>query len=139
MNLQNNSDILELLKVKMSELCSELGCIKQFVSTNKYSSEIYFMNNHAIQLEIDWREYELFMYAVFLDNGSIPDKSVIYKYPDGRWCRKFLEEIYKVKRPQIANSYTDEYLLECFEFYRELIENNPKVLNDFCCNGEICI
>lgn len=137
MNLQNNFDVLELLKVEMNELCSELGCLKQIVRTNKYSSEIYIMNNHAIQLEIDWREYELFMYAVYLGNDALLDNSVIYSYPDGQWCRKFLEEIYKVKRPQITNSYTDEYLLECFEFYKKLINSNPKILNDFCCNGEI--
>ena len=93
------------------------------------------MNKHALQIEIDWQENNLFMYVVYLKNEVLPDKNVIYSYEEGQWCRKFLEEVYKTKRPQTKDSnrrYSLEHLIDCFEFYMKLINSNPTILAEFC-------
>ena len=110
------------------------GFSKPIIRTDRYNSEIYIVHKHAIQIEIDWLENNLFMYVVYLENDKLPDKSVIYYYNNGHWCRKFLEEIYGVKRPYAKDScrrYSPEYLFDCFEFYRQLISSDPVVLMDF--------
>ena len=129
-----NISILNELSSKLYHLGKMINFPKSFVRSDRYSSEIYIINKHALQLEIDWQENNLFMYVVYLKNEELPYKSVIYIYNDGQWCRKFLEEVYKTKRPLIKNSnrrYSSEYLFDCFEFYMQLIDNNPAILTEF--------
>ena len=126
--------ILNQLSNKLYEIGEEMGFSKPIIRTNRYSSEIYIIKKHALQLEIDWRENNLFMYVVYLKNRLLPDRSVIYNYKDGQWCRKFLEEIYKATRPCIKDHnrrYSAEYLFDCFEFYVQLINRNPIILTEF--------
>lgn len=105
---------------------------KPIQQSNRYHSAIYILNpenTYALQLEIDWMEYETFMYLVYLKNGNLPNKGIIYSYPDGHWCRKFLEEIYKTKCfYKNSTRYTDERLFEHFMFYKDLIMRDPHKL-----------
>lgn len=115
------------------QLGNKLGYFKHDIRSNNLTTEIYIIKEHALQIEIDWKENDLFMYAVYLKNSSLPDKSIIYEYDDGHWCRKYLEEIYKVKHPKANDAehrYSEEYLLKCFEFYERLIINNPSALEE---------
>lgn len=126
--------ILNQLSDKLYEIGEKMGFSRPIIRSDRYSTEIYIIKNHALQLEIDWQENNLFMYVVYLKNNELPDKSVIYSYEDGQWCRKFLEEIYKTKRPCIKDHnrrYSLEYLFDCFEFYIQLISSNPMVLTEF--------
>jgi hypothetical protein len=104
---------------------------------NGWISEIYVINDHALQIEVDWMEYDLFMYAVYLKDKKLPPELITYRYDDGQWCRKHLLEIYKTKLPAKilkkgkGQRYSIEQLNDFFEFYRQLIYSNPKVLTDF--------
>lgn len=132
--------ILYRLTEKLKRLCEDLGFSKQVVRINCGVSEIYVVNRHALQLEVDWRENNLFMYAVYLKNNSLPDKEVIYNYGDGHWCKKYLEEIYQVERPIIKDRnrrYSTEYLFDCFAFYAELIKSNTDLIKNFGVTGEL--
>ena len=124
----------------LQKLGESLGFGNQVMRTNCGASEIYVVNRHALQLEVDWRENNLFMYAVYLKNKDLPDKEVLYHYGDGHWCRKYLEEIYLVKRPTIKDHdrrYTSAYLFDCFAFYTDLINSNADILKDFGVTGNV--
>ena len=126
--------ILEQISKEFYKLGEELGFKKRVVRHSGPISEIYVLNKHALQIEVDWHENDLFMYVVYLKNKSLPDDSVIYSYDDGHWCRKYLEGIYKAKHPVVKNKnirYSSEYLLDCFDFYKRLIATNPSILKDF--------
>lgn len=138
MILQMDELILKQLKDRLCEVADELGFHKLRMRTDGCISEVYVINKHAIQLEIDWHENNLFMYVVYLKNQVLPDKNVVYNYTDGQWCRKYIEEIYGVNRPPVkANSrYSADYLFDCFEFYLQLINRNPGLIKDFGEEGE---
>ena len=124
----------------LQKLGESLGFGNQVMRTNCGASEIYVVNRHALQLEVDWRENNLFMYAVYLKNNDLPDKEVLYHYGDGHWCRKYLEEICLVKRPTIKDHdrrYTSAYLFDCFAFYTDLINSNADILKDFGVTGNV--
>ena len=124
----------------LQKLGESLGFGNQVMRTNCGASEIYVVNRHALQLEVDWRENNLFMYAVYLKNNDLPDKEVLYHYGDGHWCRKYLEEIYLVKRPTIKDHdrrYTSAYLFDCFAFYTDLINSYADILKDFGVTGYV--
>ena len=129
-----NNLIIYQLSNKLYEIGKEMGFSKPVIRSNNHSSEIYVKKGHALQIEIDWKEYELFMYVVYLRDDLLPEESVVYRYKDGHWCRKFVEEIYKTKRPHIKNKdmrYSPEYLFSCFEFYAQLIRNDSTILTKF--------
>lgn len=132
--------ILKQLSDRFSEIAKEQGFDKLVVhSFNYWLSEVYAVKTHALQIEIDWREKNLYMYAVYLKNTKLPDKNVIYKYSDGHWCRKYLEEIYATKRPRkIADNKTFslDHMFDVLEFYAQLIKNNPQVVKEFFENIE---
>ena len=126
-----NSIVLCELKNRMQIIGSKFGFQKIITQSSLGISDIYVMNKHAIQLEIDWKENNLFMYAVYLKDNKIPDEKIIYYYDDGHWCRKYLEEIYNVSRQCIKNQkdrYSTNYLFDCFGFYENLIKNDPILL-----------
>lgn len=132
--------VLDQLAEGLQKLGEGLGFNTRFMRTNCGVSEIYVVNKHALQLEIDWRENNLFMYAVYLKNNGLPDKGVLYRYGDGHWCRKYLEELYLAKRPIIKDRdrrYSSAYLFDCFTFYTDLISSNTDILKNFGITGNI--
>ena len=129
-----NQLILERLKRRMADLAAELGYSDPVVRKAGTISEIYVVKTHALQLEIDWRENDLFLYAVYLRDGKLPGKSVIYSYPDGHWCRKYLEEVCHTKRAVVRDRerrYSEEYLFERFDFYVQMIRRHRERLAEF--------
>ena len=111
-----------------------MGYGEPIVKSKGTISEIYILGSPAIQVEVDWHENNLFMYAVNIRYDRIPDEDVIYTYPDGQWCRKYIEELYRVKRPPVMDKnrrYSPEYPYDCLEFYIKLIEHDPSALKTF--------
>ena len=132
--------VLYQLAEELQKLGESLGFSNRVIRTRCGVTEIYVVNRHALQLEVDWRENDLFMYAVYLKNKSLPDEGVLYHYGDGHWCRKYLEEIYLVKRPIIKDHdrrYSSAYLFDCFAFYTDMIKSNTDILKKFDVTGNI--
>ena len=132
--------ILAEIKEWLTKIGEPLGFKKLRIRNNSDFTEIYLIGNHALQVEVDWRENNLFLYAVCLKNNKLPPKSVIYRYEDGQWCRRFLEDVYKTKRPLEKDKdrrYTAQYLFDCFTFYEQLIDGAPEVLIRFNNTGDI--
>lgn len=129
-----NELILSQLSEQLCRLGSELGFNKTVVRSNGCFPEVYVINKHALQLEVDWHENNLFAYVVFLKHNTLPNESVNYCYGDGQWCRKYLEEVFNIKHPfakSRTERYSSTYLCNCLEFYSRLITNNSAFLKDF--------
>ena len=128
-----NGQVLNRLVQEFYVFGKRMGYGEPIVKSKGTISEIYILGSPAIQVEVDWYENNLFMYAVNIRYDRIPDEDVIYTYPDGQWCGKYIEELYRVKRPPVTDKnrrYSPEYLYDCLEFYIKLIEHDPSVLKN---------
>ena len=137
-----NKEISNYLKTIFLDFGIEFGFRLHSVQESRYATAIYLNldNNYALELEIDWREYYVFMYIVHLRNNQIPPADVIYSYSDGQWCRKYIEEIYRTKRPMLHKQirYQPGFLFSSLEYCISIIRNNPSVLTDFCAISSDC-
>ena len=131
-------EIVQQMSDKLWEIGKQFGFDRlEIRSPGWWGTDIYVINKHALQIKIDWRENAVFMYAVYLRNGELPDKGILYNYPDGQWCRKSLSVIYKaeIKYPKkyknIKLQLSNEYLFFRFNFYMQLIQNDPATLKAF--------
>jgi len=79
-----DESIIDQLSDKLYEIGKPFGFSKPVVHSDRLITEIYIINTHAIQIEIDWMENNLFMYAVYLFDGNLPESKVIYNYPNGQ-------------------------------------------------------
>ena len=125
-----NKQVLNRLTQEFYAFGKTMGYGEPIVKSKGTISEMYILGTPALQIEVDWHENNLFMYAVNVIDNRIPDENVIYTYPDGQWCRK---ELYRVKRPPVTDKnrrYSPEYLYDCLEFYIKLIEHDPSVLKN---------
>lgn len=123
--------MMSQLEERFRALGTVLGLTKFKTRRDRYSTELYLYDRHALEMEIDWRENTLFFYAVHLRGGKLPGTNIIYRYSDGQPCRTFLEDIYHAKRPTVKDHrerYSEAHLMECFMFYERLISSEPEVL-----------
>ncbi len=106
---------------------SEIQCYNNSITS------IYLLGKNALEIEIDWRENILFMYVVRIINNEIPSDLTIYKYDDGTWCRKHIDEIYNTKKPLYKSSdiTKPDFLLDLIIYYKNLISTNPDILKPF--------
>ena len=72
-----NKIVLCQLAEKLQKLGESLGFGNHVIRTSSAMSEIYVVNRHALQLEIDWRENDLFMYAVYLKDKKLPPELIL--------------------------------------------------------------
>ena len=90
-------------------LGEELFFSELLIKNERDITNVYLLRDasykYALQLEIDWRECDIFLYIVYLKNGNIPNSNDIYVYTDGTWCRKYIEEIYSIKNPIYKDKY----------------------------------
>lgn len=139
--MDKKTEILDELTQKFISLGNCLGFSKCKIKTECQSSNIYLLkdtnNEYSLQLEIEWRECDCFMYVIRLENGNIP-KDFFYVYENDEWCRKYIEDIYSKKNPVYTEKssikYTKEFLYCKFEFYSQLIQNNPQPIKDILDN-----
>ena len=71
-----------------------------------------------------------FLEMVGMENtvdNTLPVDGVIYHYDDGRWCRKYIEELYKIKNPVYDSPksvrYTEEFIDLKIDFYKSIFKN----------------
>ena len=122
------------LEERFRALGPVLGLASFKTRRERWTTEMYLYDQHALQMEIDWRENALFLYGVRLRDGKLPGREVVYRYPDGQPCRTFLEEIYHTRRPAPKDrraQHEESRLLEQLAFYEALIASDPGVLRQY--------
>ena len=97
------------------------------IKSDNHFIKIYLLNGYVLQAEFDRREYDLFLYLINTVDNTLPVDGVIYHYDDGRWCRKYIEELYKIKNPVYDSPksvrYTEEFIDLKIDFYKSIFKN----------------
>ena len=129
----SNKELQNSLQKIFIEFGAELGLALLAVQESAYTTSIYLSGSFTLELEIDWHEYNICVYAVKLRDNRIPPKDIIYTYKDGQWCRKYIEEIYHTQRPVIHKQmrYQPKFLFDSLKYYISLISNEPMTLLSF--------
>lgn len=131
----DKKELLERLTQRFIELGKSFEYSKSKVKSECQSSNIYLLNDnkYSLQLEIEWRECDCFLYVVQLENGKIP-KDFYYSNSNGEWCRKYIEDIYVIKNSVYTENAnlknTSDFIEHKFDFYAQLIQNNPQPLKE---------
>lgn len=117
----------------LAEIGGPLGLNKTRIKKERNITSYYVIGINALEIEVDWHENVLFLYVVRLLNGKLPNNGIVYKYDDGSWCRKYVDDIYKIKNPlyQSPNRTKPAFLLELLLYYKNLIKSSPNVLQPY--------
>jgi hypothetical protein len=68
-----------------------LGFTKPRVTQEEWTTTLTLMlNNIALEIEIDWRDFDIFVLVVRLENGDLPSGYYVSK---GRPCRYHLQKV----------------------------------------------
>lgn len=123
-------DIQTAIYEKYIEFGKTIGLNMVVVEEDPCLTSFYLISKHALQLEIDWQENVAFLYVVQLIDKKIPPSDIIYQYKDGKWCRRYIEEVYGTRNPMYTSQsrYRREFLLEMLDYYIALISENPEIL-----------
>ena len=132
----DKKELLDKVTQSFVELGNFLGYSIVKEKTECYSSNIYLLDDnkkYSLQLEIEWRECDCFLYVVRLEDGKFP-KAFYYANENNEWCRKYIEEIYAIKNPVYTENgnmkNTSDFVEHKFDFYAQLIQNNPQPLKE---------
>jgi hypothetical protein len=83
----------DFLTKKFSFLEKELGLSKLIVKNKDWNTDIYYLGNQiGFQFELDWRDFDVFVLVVLLEDGKIPGG---YYMNQGKRCRIHLEKALK--------------------------------------------
>lgn len=114
------------------------GFSKQLVNEEEWSTTLTLMlTDIALEIEIDWRDFDVFVLVVRLENGSLPSG---YYVSEGRPCRHHLQKIiadqnWEVDREALSMispgnkskkqiiKATDDGLLDRFRAYKKVLDS----------------
>lgn len=132
----NKKELLDKVTQSFVELGNFLGYSIMKEKSECQSSNIYLLDdnkNYSLQLEIEWRECDCFLYVVRMEDGKLP-KDFYYANENSEWCRKYIEDIYVIKNPvyieYVNLKGTGDFIERKFDFYNQLIQNNLQPLKD---------
>lgn len=132
----NKKELLDKVTQSFVELGNFLGYSIMKEKSECQSSNIYLLDDnkkYSLQLEIEWRECDCFLYVVRMEDGKLP-KDFYYANENGEWCRKYIEDIYVIKNPvyieYVNLKGTGDFIERKFDFYNQLIQNNFQPLKD---------
>lgn len=132
----NKKELLDKVTQSFVELGNFLGYSIMKEESECQSSNIYLLDDnkkYSLQLEIEWRECDCFLYVVRMEDGKLP-KDFYYANENGEWCRKYIEDIYVIKNPvyieYVNLKGTGDFIERKFDFYNQLIQNNLQPLKD---------
>lgn len=90
--MSQKQELENLVLEKLSDI-EKFGFAKPIVNRQKWSTVIDWLHDKiALEVELDWRDFDLFLLIVNLDNGNLPKG---YYVSDGKVCRLHLQEAIK--------------------------------------------
>lgn len=93
---ESTTRIEGIAKEKLTFLQDEYGFGPPYITHEDWSTTMSFLAKEiAVELEIDWRELDMFVLVTSLDDGRLP--SGYYVSDDGRKCRFHLEDLLQKK------------------------------------------
>lgn len=139
--MTSNTDKKKWIVETIIELLASLyayGFSKPQVTKEEWSTTLTLMLTEiALEIEIDWRDFDIFILVVRLENGKMPSG---YYVSEGRPCRYHLQKIisdqnWKVDQESLSmispgkkgkrqnNKRTEESLLERFRVYKKVLDS----------------
>jgi hypothetical protein len=99
----------KLLKQVLAEfdvLVQEHGFAQPAISREEWMTRVdYLHKDIGIEIELDWRDFDIFTLIVRLENGNLPSG---YYVANGKKCRKHLANICKEQRWPNPSSKFDQ-------------------------------
>jgi len=94
--MSQQKDITEFVLNEFSELVNRWGFQPPKVTAEDWITRIdYFKGDLGFEIELDWRDFDLFALLVRLENGCLPSG---YYVSNGRRCRKHLNNVIREQR-----------------------------------------
>jgi len=94
--MSQQKEITAFVLDEFSELVSRWGFQSPKVSEEDWMTRIdYIKGDLAFEIELDWRDFDLFVLLVRLENGQLPSG---YYVSNGRKCRKHLNNVIREQR-----------------------------------------
>jgi|688.fasta_scaffold705008_2 hypothetical protein len=91
MPMNQQEELLEQVLVEFNVLVQEHGFAQPSISKEKWITRVSYLHiNIGIELELDWRDFDVFTLVVCLKNGALPSG---YYIDNGKKCRKHLANI----------------------------------------------
>jgi len=140
--MDEKSQIRNYALVKFAFLERELNMSKPIIKNRPWNTDIYYLaSNIGLQIELDWRDLDVFILVVRLDNGSIPGG---YYVLNGKTVRVHIEKILKEKwgfsndsfrkivgKKGDHNNYSKEAMEKKLSEYCSLLgQHAKKIIND---------
>lgn len=90
--MSQQEDLLNRVLAAFADLAQHKGFKQPAVSKEDWMTRVdYLHEDIAIELELDWRDFDIFTLIVRLENGALPNG---YYVSNGKKCRKHLTNIY---------------------------------------------
>jgi hypothetical protein len=136
-NSERKNLIIEKIIVLLANLYT-FGFSKPLVTQQEWSTTLTLMlTNIALEIEIGWRDFDVFVLVVRLENGNLPSG---YYVSEGRPCRYHLQKVISdrkwiVDRQALANispgkkgqrqdiKRSEEGMLNRFDAYRKVLDD----------------
>jgi hypothetical protein len=91
--MSDTKSIESLVLEKFSFLQDEFGMGKAILNRDTWNTTVsYLAKEIGIEIELDWRDLDVFILITRLDNGKLPKG---YYVVNGKTCRVHLEEVLK--------------------------------------------
>jgi hypothetical protein len=144
--LTSNKGLKSRIVVRILGLLGSLrsyGFSKPFVRHENWSTTITLMlTSIALEIEIDWRDFDIFVLVVRLKNGNLPSG---YYVSEGRACRYHLQKVisdrkWSVDRDALAmispgkkgkrqnGKQSEGTMLDRFYAYKRVIDSCVEIL-----------
>lgn len=94
--MSQKKEITEFVLKEFAELVNRWGFQAPKVTEEDWMTRIdYIKGDLGFEVELDWRDFDLFALLVRLENGNLPSG---YYVSNGRKCRKHLNNIIREQR-----------------------------------------
>lgn len=91
--MSDTKEIESLVLDKFSFLQDKFGLAKPIFNRDKWNTTVSYLSKEiGIEIELDWRDLDMFILITKLDEGKLPKG---YYVSDGKSCRVHLEKVLK--------------------------------------------
>ena len=89
--MSDTKEIESLVLDKFSFLQDEFGLNKPILNRDNWNTTVSYLSKEiGIEIELDWRDFDVFILITKLDGGKLPKGYYVFR---GKTCRVHLEEV----------------------------------------------
>lgn len=125
------------ISCRFYQFAGSIGYVQKQQIGERMFTQLYAIGNHAISLEIDWRDYYLDLFVIRMTDGVLPKSGALTQ--DGCLCRIPVRNIYHVEPADYPGEdrRSSEALLYRLEALIAIVQENVGILEEFIENIHI--